>query len=356
MGGQCIKNCGIFWPYENNATPIHYSPAIFPAAWHYETHFMPTIELSIVVPIFEEESTIPLFLQRMIPILETITKNFEILFCMDPGRDNTRHVIETFIQHDKRIRLMVFSRRFGQPAATIAGIECCLGEACVVIDVDLQDPPELVSELCRKWKDGYDVVYAQRRSRGEESFIKRCIAYTWYKVINYIADVPIPPNTGDFRLISRKVIESLRGLRETHGFLRGLVAFVGYQQTAVLYDRDPRPAGRSKYNRFTGSFRIGMNGLISFSSKLLTLSSVLGVLASALSFVIAIWYLLQKMFFNPAITPGLPTIVIAITFFGGIQLISLGIVGEYIGRIYDEVRCRPKYMVAEKVNFPEQNL
>lgn len=315
--------------------------------------FSKKIDLSIVVPIYEEEKTIPIFLQRVVPVLEKITSNFEILFCMDPGKDNTRQLVDELIQKDKRIRLLIFSRRFGQPAATIAGIENCHGEACIVIDVDLQDPPELISVLVEKWREGYDVVYAQRRSRKGETLAKRIVSYVGYKVINYIADVHIPPNTGDFRLINRRVVEALRGLKETHGFLRGLVAYTGFKQTAILYDRDARLAGKSKYNRFTGSIRIGMNGLVSFSSKLLNLSSILGLAASGFSFILAIWYFLQKLYLNPNITPGLPTIVIMVTFFGGIQLISLGILGEYIGRIYDEVRCRPKYMISEKINFPE---
>src|SRR3989338_1796332 len=207
---------------------------------------------------------------------------------MDPGRDNTIEVINQYIQRDKRIRLIVFSRRFGQPAATIAGIENCLGEACIVIYVDLQDPPELILELVKKWREGYDVVYAQRRSRKGETLIKRIVSYIGYKIINYIAEVSIPRNTGDFRLINRRVIEALRSLKESHGFLRGLVAYTGYKQTAVLYDRDARCAGKSKYNRFTGSIRIGMNGLISFSSKLLSVSSILGVIFSGISFLIAI--------------------------------------------------------------------
>lgn len=311
------------------------------------------VELSVVVPIFEEESTIPVFLDRIVPILEKTTQRFEIIFCMDPGTDGTRNVIERSIARDARTRLIVFSRRFGQPSATIAGIESCSGEACIVIDVDLQDPPELILELVRKWKEGFDVVYAQRRSRKGETLIKRFVSYVGYRVINYIADVPIPPNTGDFRLISRRVIEALRGLKETHGFLRGLVAYAGYRQVSVLYDRDPRFTGRSKYNRLTGSVRIGMNGLIAFSSKLLAISSILGITISVVSFIFAIWYLLQKLYFNPAMPDGLPTMVLLLTFFGGVQLLSLGILGEYVGRIYDEVRCRPKYMIAEKLNFPQ---
>lgn len=311
------------------------------------------VELSIVVPVFEEESTIPLFLERTLPILKSVTERFEIVFCMDPGSDGTREIIDTCIKHDPRVRLIVFSRRFGQPAATIAGIESCLGDACIVIDVDLQDPPELIPDLVKEWRRGSDVVYAQRRSRKGETLVKRIVSYVGYRVINYIAEVPIPPNTGDFRLISRRVIEALRGLKETHGFLRGLVAYAGYRQTAISYDRDARFAGRSKYNRLTGSVKIGMNGLISFSSKLLAISSILGIVISALSFSFAIWYLVHKLYFDPGIPDGLPTMVILITFLGGVQLLSLGILGEYIGRIYDEVRCRPKYMIAEKVNFPE---
>lgn len=328
--------------------------AIFHGVYHFRNIMNPKIELSIVVPIFEEESTVPVFMQRMIPILEKITSNFEIVFCMDPGSDNTQGVISKYIEKDKRIRLIVFSRRFGQPAATIAGIKCCLGDACVVIDVDLQDPPELIPELVKKWREGYDVVYAQRRTRKGETLMKRIVSCVGYKLINYLAEVPIPPNTGDFRLINRKVIESLRGLKETHGFLRGLVAYTGYKQTAVLYDRDPRLAGKSKYNRFTGSIKIGMNGIIAFSTRPLVLASLLGFAGAAFSILLGSMYILEKLFFDTKITPGIPTTVVVISFFASVQLITLGIMGEYIGRIYDEVRYRPQYMISEKINFPEE--
>jgi glycosyltransferase involved in cell wall biosynthesis len=311
------------------------------------------VELSIVVPVFEEESVVPVFLERIIPVLESVTPDFEILFCMDPGRDNTRGVICDAIAGDRRTRLIVLSRRFGQPAATIAGIESCRGAACIVIDIDLQDPPEVIPELVAKWREGFDVVYAQRIDRLGETFVKRAVSHLGYKLINYVADVYIPPDTGDFRLISRRVIEALRGLKETHGFLRGLVAYTGYNQTSVRYHRAARQTGRSKYNRFTGSIRIGMNGVVAFSSKILSLSSVLGLLAAGFSFFVAVWYVLQKLLFHPEITPGLPTTVIVVTFLGGIQLISLGILGEYVGRIYEEVRCRPKYLIAERINFSD---
>jgi dolichol-phosphate mannosyltransferase len=310
------------------------------------------IELSVIVPVFEEEKTIPVFLERVAKVLGKITSNYEILFCLDPGRDRSEEIIQEYIRKDPRVRLVVFTRRFGQPSATTAGIELCGGRACVVIDVDLQDPPELIEEMYRKWKDGYDVVYAQRHSRKGETVPKRIVSFLGYWLINRISDVPIPRNTGDFRLLDRTVIEALKGLRETHGFLRGLVAYVGYKQTSVLYDRDKRPAGRSKYSQITGSLRIGLNGIIAFSSKPLTLATLLGFAMAGVSFALTLFYLVQKFVLRLNITPGLASTIVMITFFAGVQLICIGIMGEYIGRIYDEVRARPKYMVARKVNFP----
>lgn len=311
------------------------------------------VELSVVVPVFEEEHAIPLFLERVLPVVAKITPDYEILFCLDPGRDRTEEVIGSFIEKDPRIRLVVFTRRFGQPAATAAGIELCHGRACVVIDVDLQDPPEVMEELVRKWKEGFDVVYAQRRSRQGETLPKRVVSWVGYWLINRISDVPIPRNTGDFRLLDRKVIEALKGLRETHGFLRGLVAYVGYRQAAVLYDRDVRRAGRSKYSQITGSLRIGLNGIVAFSSKPLELATLLGFAMAGVSFMVTLFYLVQKFVLRLDITPGLASTIVMITFFGGVQLICIGIMGEYIGRIYDEVRARPKYMVARRLNFPD---
>ena len=311
------------------------------------------VELSVVVPVYKEESTIGPFLERLEPILAELTERYEIIFSLDPSPDRTEEVIQEHIHRNPRIKLLIFSRRFGQPSATIAGIEHCVGDGCVVIDVDLQDPPELIRELYAKWKEGYDVVYAQRRSRQGETLPKRIVSYVGYVVINRISDVPIPTNTGDFRLIDRRVIEALRGLRETHGFLRGLVAYVGYKQTGVLYDRDPRKDGTSKYNQITGSLRIGLNGIVAFSTKPLTIATVMGFIMAGVSFLLAMFYVLQKFVINTDITPGLASTITIITFFGGIQLICLGIMGEYIGRIYEEVRARPKYMVARKVNFQE---
>jgi glycosyltransferase involved in cell wall biosynthesis len=312
-----------------------------------------TPELSIVVPVYQEEATIPVFLKRMVPVLEAITPEYEIIFSMDPGKDRTDQVIADAIRENPRIRLLVMTRRWGQPAATMAGIEACTGKACVVIDVDLQDPPELIGELHKKWKEGYEVVFAQRRSRKGETLPKRIVSYVGYWVIDRISEVPIPRNTGDFRLIDRKVIEGLRQLRETHGFLRGLVAYVGYRQASVLYDRDARLAGQSKYNQITGSLRIGFNGIVAFSSKPLTVATTTGFVMAGLSLLAGILYVGRKVILGEAMATGMAPVILLVSFLGGVQLICLGIMGEYIGRIYEEVRGRPKYMVARKVNFGE---
>ena len=306
--------------------------------------------VSVVVPVYREEQNIVPFLQRLEPVLEKISENYEIIFSLDPSPDKTSDVIRQQIARNPRIRLMLFSRRFGQPAATIAGILNARGEACCVIDVDLQDPPELIGEMYEKFREGFDVVYALRRSRAGETVLKKAISYLGYAVIAKFSDVQIPVNTGDFRIISRRVIEELRGLHETHGFLRGLVAFVGYPQAAVLYDRDARHAGKGNYNRITGSLKIGLNGLIGFSARPLQMMSVAGAALAGLSFVIGAWYVIQH-FIGINLTPGLSTTVLVMTFFSGVQLLSLGLIGEYVSRIYDEVKRRPMYIVQDRVNF-----
>jgi dolichol-phosphate mannosyltransferase len=237
------------------------------------------------------------------------------------------------------------SRRFGQPAATMAGILNCRGEACVAIDVDLQDPPELILDMYAKMLQGYDVVYAKRRSREGETLLKRAVSNLGYKLINIISEVRIPRNTGDFRIITRGIIEELRGLPESHGFLRGLVALVGYRQTAIEYDRDPRLIGSGNYNRYLGSLKIAFNGLFGFSTTPLQVSLWTGVSIAAVSVLIILFMLFSKLVLHMDYPVGIPTITVLVLFIGGVQLISLGVIGEYIGRIYDEVRRRPHYIV-----------
>jgi dolichol-phosphate mannosyltransferase len=308
------------------------------------------VALSIVVPVFKEEANVPVFLQRLTPILEALRLPYEIIFALDPSPDRTEEIILAAREKDARVKLLKFSRRVGQPMASLAGLQYSAGEAVIVMDVDLQDPPELVTEMVAKWREGYDVVMAQRRSRTGEPFTKRLIAHYGYNFINRIASPPIVPNTGDFRLMSRRVVDELNRLKECHGFLRGLVAVVGFKQTVVQFDRPPRAAGESHYNRFFGSLRIGFNGVVCFSSYLLTLSSQAGFVIAGLSFLLGGVYAFMKIFGFP-FPMGNPTVVILILFMGGIQLISVGILGEYIARIYDEVKQRPKFILDRAVGF-----
>lgn len=311
-------------------------------------------EISLVVPVYKEEANIRPFLARAEAVFEQMGVTYEIIFALDPSPDNTEEIILDEINRNQNIKLLVFTRRFGQPSATMAGILCCSGETCVVIDVDLQDQPELIENMYSKLQEGYEVVYAKRRSREGETLIKRIISYLGYVIINRFSDVQIPRNTGDFRIITRRVIEELRRLNETHGFLRGLVAYVGFKQTFIEYDRDPRFAGKGNYNRLTGSFKIGLNGLISFSSRPLFAMSIAGFVLAGFSFLLGTWYVLQKLF-GIDLTPGLSTTILVVSFFAGVQLLGLGLIGEYVGRIYDEVKRRPMFIVDRRVNFEDES-
>lgn len=309
--------------------------------------------LSVVVPVYKEEKNIPEFLLRIHPILSRITSDYEIIFALDPSPDRSEELILKAREIDSRVKLLIFSRRIGQPMATIAGLQYSTGKAVVVMDVDLQDPPELIEQMVTKWKEGFDVVYAQRTSRAGETIIKKTVAYLGYKFINKIAEVDIPRNTGDFRLMSRRVVDEVVKLKESHGFLKGLVALVGFKQTAIQFDRHARFSGAGNYNRFFGSPRLCLNGVFCFSNYMLTLSSTAGFIIAFLSIVMAFVYLVAKLSGFP-FPLGNPTVVILILFMGSIQLISVGILGEYISRIYDEVKQRPKYIVDKATGFEDR--
>jgi len=313
---------------------------------------MSAAELSIVVPAYNEEANVEQMYTRLRSVLDALGLSWELIFSVDPSTDRTEELILALRNRDPRVKLLRFSRRFGQPMATLAGLEAANGDAVVVLDCDLQDPPELIVQLVERWRAGYDVVYAQRRSRRGETLAKRIVSAIGYRMINRIAEVNIPPNTGDFRLMSRRVVDNVVALKEGHGFLRGLVALVGFPQTSVLYDRDPRVAGSGKYNRFMGSLVIGLNGVVGFSRQPLRMISVLGIAFSGLAFVLAAVYFALKLS-GVGFPVGNPTIVIIVTFFSGIQLLSLGVMGEYIGRIYDETRQRPKYILESRHGFDD---
>ena len=310
-------------------------------------------KLSIVVPVYNEEKNIDSFLKRTISTLDKINLKYEIIFVLDPSTDKSEEIIIEKIQQNKNIKLILLSRRFGQPAATMAGIHNISGDLCVIIDADLQDPPELIYEMYNKILEGNDVVYAKRLKRKGETFFKKIISKLGYKIIEKISEVKIPRDTGDYRIITKKIIDKLKNLKETNAFLRGLVAFVGYKQTFIEYERDERKNGQSKYNKYFGSLKIAFNGIVGFSSKPLFLMSVTGFVFAIISFLIGIYYIYQKIT-NPLITPGLSSTILIITFFSGIQLLGLGLLGEYIGRIYDEVKNRPNFIIDKKYNFEER--
>jgi dolichol-phosphate mannosyltransferase len=307
----------------------------------------------VVVPCLNEERNVGPLYDRLAATLEPTGVRWELIFSMDPSTDRTEEVIRELRARDPRVKLLKLSRRFGQPAATIAGLRMSSGDAVVAIDADLQDPPELIAEMIERWREGFDVVYAQRRSREGETLIKQIVSVIGYRVIRRIADVDIPENTGDFRLMSRRVVDEVLRLNETHGFLRGLVALVGFPQAAVLYDRDARHTGRGNYNRFFGSLRIGLNGILGFSRYPLHLISLLGVLSFVLAMGIGVTYLSLSLA-GYKIAWGNPTLVMLISLFSGIQLLSLGVMGEYVGRIYDEVKNRPKTIIESSHGFDDE--
>jgi dolichol-phosphate mannosyltransferase len=310
--------------------------------------------ISVVIPAYNEEPNIERAYERLRAVLDGLDLDWELIFSVDPSTDRTEDLILGLRDRDQRVKMLRFSRRFGQPMATLAGLECANGDVTVVIDCDLQDPPELIPTLVQRWREGFDVVYAQRRSRAGETPLKRLVSWLGYRVIARIAEVEIPPNTGDFRLMSRRVVENVVSLKEHHGFLRGLVGLVGFKHTNVLYDRDPRVAGTSKYNQLVGSLAIGLNGVVGFSRYPLQLISFAGIAFSGLAFIVAIAYLALKLA-GVVFPVGNPTVVIVVAFFSGIQLLSLGVMGEYVGRIYDESRQRPKYIVESRYGWDDSD-
>jgi dolichol-phosphate mannosyltransferase len=306
--------------------------------------------LSIVVPLYNEQDNIDPLVERIVSIAERLPErpSYEIVLVNDGSTDNTLARIRGQIERRPHIVLINLSRNFGHQLAATAGIELAQGDAVVLMDGDLQDPPELIEQFIEKWREGYDVVYAIRRTRKGESAFKLFTARVFYRTIKRLTKVAIPVDTGDFRLMSRRVVDALKRSPERHRFLRGLVSWVGYNQTGVEYDRDERHSGTTKYP-LTKMMRFAIDGITSFSDVPLRFASYLGFFSSAIAFIYALLVIAYKLFGQnaPGYTRGWASLIVAILFFGGVQLISLGILGEYIGRIYDEVKGRPLYLISE---------
>jgi dolichol-phosphate mannosyltransferase len=307
--------------------------------------------LSVVIPVYNEEQTLPELHKRLVSFfggMTAIGSNYEVVFVEDGSRDRSREFLLELAEKDQRYRIVLFSRNFGHQMAITAGMDHAEGDAVVIMDADLQDPPEVVAEMYEKHREGWDVVYGVRRRRLGETWFKRMTAALFYRLMRVTTGVDIPADAGDFRLIGRPVVLTMRALRERHRFVRGLVAWVGFRQTAVLYDRDARFAGTTKYP-LTKMLRFAIDGITSFSTFPLRLATWLGVLAGLVAVGTGIWAFVVT-FFAKGIVPGWTTIMILVAFGASAQLLMMGVLGEYIGRIYEEIKRRPLYVVDRIVN------
>tara|TARA_B100000242_G_scaffold272155_1_gene224846 strand:- start:522 stop:1469 length:948 start_codon:yes stop_codon:yes gene_type:complete len=313
------------------------------------------VSLSIVIPIYNDAECVKPCVNRLVQVSENLVgEDYEIIFSVDPSSDNTYELI--IEEHDKnnKVKAILLSRRFGQPQATIAALTCSNAHYTVVIDADLQDPPELIYELFQKAKEGYDVVYAQRRTREGETFLKKLITFVGYKVINKASNLNIPRNTGDFRIMSRRAVKQVVSMDDRDCFLRGLVSYVGFKQTSVLYDRDSRAFGSGHYNKFTGSLKIGLNGLFGFTTKPLDLIWWLSLFSTLLVIVLTLIYIFVRLSISSYIPIGITPIIGLITLFSLIQIMMLGVMAQYISRIFDQVMGRPRYIIQHRIGLDNQ--
>jgi polyisoprenyl-phosphate glycosyltransferase len=308
--------------------------------------------LSMVIPCYNEEEVIGETMKRLKAFCaELCDLDVELIFVDDGSRDRTRKLLKEFLAEDPRIKVIGFARNFGHQIAVTAGVDAANGDAVVIIDADLQDPPEVVHQMIAKWREGYDVVYGTRTERPGESAFKRATARGFYRLLHRLSDVPIPLDTGDFRLIGRNVVDALRAMPERDRFVRGMVSWVGFKQIALPYPRAERQAGESKYP-LRKMLRFAMDGILSFSTKPLQMSAAMGMLCALLS-MLGICYALFFRLFTNSWVEGWTALMIAILFVGGIQLISVGILGEYVGRMYNEIKNRPLYIVQEYLGFAQ---
>jgi len=306
--------------------------------------------ISIVAPFFNEEQTVYGFLQEITPVLKEIDAEWEIICVDDGSQDKTLEYLLAAARTNPCIKVLALSRNFGKEAALTAGIESSSGDVVVLIDADLQDPPGLIADMLAKWREGYDVVYGVRQSRNEDSLTKRVTADGFYRIFNSLTSVPVPPNTGDFRLMDRRVADRLRELPERTRFMKGLFAWLGYKSTAVYYDRPAREEGQSTWS-YWKLWNFALDGLTSFSTVPLRIWTYIGLIVSLLSFGYASFLIFRTLIAGVDL-PGYASLMVVILFLGGIQLISLGVLGEYLGRVFIEVKQRPIYLIDRVYHFP----
>lgn len=308
-------------------------------------------KVTLVIPMYYEEKVANECYKR---VKENLVKlenyEHEIIFVNDGSKDKTLEILEKIAIEDKNVKVISFSRNFGHQAAVTAGLQFVTGDAIVIMDADLQDPPELIPDMLKLWEQGNEVIYGKRKSREGESIFKLFTAKMFYKTLNALSDVEIPKDTGDFRLVDRKVVDTINALPEHNKFLRGLFSWVGYKQSAYEYERKERFAGETKYP-LKKMLKLASDGIISFSTKPLKLVGALGLMSIIISIILLIYTLASYIFKFNDISAGWTSIMVAITFFSGIQLISIWIIAEYVGRIYDETKQRPQYIIDKKINL-----
>ncbi len=302
--------------------------------------------ISILVPCYNEESALRLFYVRTAEVIDELKEyDFEILFVNDGSQDGTLSIMQELHQRDSRVSYLDLSRNFGKEIAVIAGIDYLHGDAAIIMDADLQDPPELISEMIHWWRQGYDDVSAKRSSRAGETFFKKWTSHTFYRVLQHLTDIPIQPDVGDFRLLDRQCLDAVRLMRESQRYNKGIFSWIGFRKKEILFDRQARVSGKSKWN-YWKLLNLAIEGITSYSIAPLRVASFMGVLLSALSILYMAYIVIRTLIYGGDV-PGYPSLISIILFIGGIQLLFLGIIGEYLGRIFNESKCRPLYFVRD---------
>ena len=306
--------------------------------------------LSVVVPVYNEQEVLETLHSRLLQVIAPSVESFEVVLVNDGSKDNTPAIIDSICNADSRFKALHFSRNFGHQAAVTAGLHAVTGNLIVVIDADLQDPPELILEMIAKWREGFDVVYAQKKRRQGIGPIKNAAYLLYYRILRSLSDIEVPPDTGDFCLMDRKIVDWLNAMPERNRYVRGLRAWLGFRQTAILFERPGRFAGETKYP-FRRMVGLAVDGILSLSKAPLRLAMYFGFFASAISFALLVYFVFERLFGPGNLARGWASTIVAILFLGGVQLICLGVLGEFIGRIYDEVKQRPLYIVGRSTGF-----